>query len=86
MTQTKLCPPFFHYPEDRTKLLALAGTILGQTDGWESEEARELALLVEAILQDEEWMFKNAPELAAAEALCACGVYDAQPRSALPPR
>lgn len=63
MTQTKLCPPFFNYPEDRARLLALAATILGQTDGWESEEARELATLVEAILQDEDWMFKNAPGL-----------------------
>ncbi len=67
MSETKLCPPFFNYPEDRARLLALAATILGQTDGWESEEARELALLVEAILQDEEWMFKNAPELVEGE-------------------
>ncbi|MCD2177334.1 hypothetical protein [Rhizobium sp. C1] len=65
MTQTKLCPPFFHYPEDRAKLLSLAATILGQTDGWESEEAKQLASLVKAILRDEDWMFKNAPHLAA---------------------
>lgn len=63
MTQTKLCPPFFYYPEDRARLLSLAATVLGQTDGWESKEARELASLVEAILQDEAWLFKNAPDL-----------------------
>ncbi len=44
-------------------MLALAAKILGQTDEWESQEARELASLVEAILHDEDWMFTNAPEL-----------------------